>query len=87
MAEQLDLRVVLEANTVKDAGRVCDLLSEHGVRTVQQFSALKEERLREWGINDLNVYYRALLKAQSLTRELATSPHTLSTVKQRLLVS
>ena len=87
MAEQIEVRLVLETNYVEDAGRVCDLLSEHGVRTVEQFSALSEERLREWGIDDLDVYYRALPKAQSLTRELATSPHTLSTVKQQLLVS
>ena len=87
MAEQLDVRLVLETNYVEDAGRVCDLLSKHGVRTVQQFSALTEERLREWGIDDDNVYGYALPKARSLTRELATSPHTLSIVKQDLLVS
>ena len=88
MAEQLDLRLLLEANNyVEDAGRVCDLLSEHGVRTVEEFSALSEERLREWGINDWRVYQYALPAAQSLTRELATSPHTLSTLKQQLLVS
>ena len=87
MAEQLNVRLVLETNRVRDAGRVCDLLSKRGVRTVQQFSALTEKRLREWGINNLYVYYSALRDAQSLTRELATNPHTLSTVKQQLLVS
>ena len=87
MAEQLDVRLVLEANEVRDAGRVCDLLSQHDVSTVKQFSGLTEERLREWGIDDYDVKYRVLPKAQSLTRELATSPHTLSTVKQQLLVS
>ena len=88
MAEQLDLRLVLEANSVRNAGRVCDLLSKHGVRTVQQFSAMSTEgRLREWGIYDSDVYYLALPKAQSLTDELATRPHTLSTIKQQLLVS
>ena len=87
MAEQLDLRIVLEGYGVSDAGRVCDLLSEHGVRTVQQFTALTKERLREWGIDDWNVYGRVLPSAQSLTRQLATSPHTLSTLKQQLLVS
>ena len=87
MDEQLDLGLVLEGNGVRDAGRVCDLLSEHGVRTVEQFSALSEERLRQWRIDDDCVYDYALREAQSLTRELATSPHTLSTVKQRLLVS
>ena len=87
MAEQLNLGLVLEANGVRDAGRVRDLLSEHGVRTVQQFIALTEERLREWGINDSYVYYSALRDAQSLTHELATSPHSLSTVKQRLSVA
>ena len=84
MAKQLDLRLVLEASGVKDAGRVCDLLSKHGVRTVQQFSAKTKERLRDY---DSNVRVYALRDAQSLTRELATSPHTLSTLKQRLLVS
>ena len=87
MAEQLDLGLVLEANLVWNAGRVCDLLSDHGVRTVQQFSAMTEERLREWDIGYSEVYDYALPAAQSLTRELATSPLTLSTVKQQLLVS
>ena len=88
MAEQLDLRLVLEANYVTQyAGRVCDLLSEHGVRTVQQFSALTKERLLEWGIYDINVRVFALPDVQSLTHELATSLHTLSTLKQQLLVS
>ena len=87
MAEQLDMRLVLEANAVKDAGLVCDLLSEHGVRTVEQFSAVVKESLDEWGIDDLNVHCYALPDAQSFTRELATSPHHLSTVKQQFLVS
>ena len=87
MTEQLDVRLVLENNRVEDAGRVYDLLSERGVRTVQQFSALTGVRLREWGIYDSTVYSWALPDAQSLTRELATSPHTLPTVKQQLLVS
>ena len=87
MAEQLDLRVVLEANQVKYAGQVCDLLSALGVRTVEQFSAMTKERLREWGINDYHVYSWALDDAQSLTDEQVTSPHRLSTVKQQLLVS
>ena len=85
MAEQLDVRLVLETTDgVRDAGRICDLLSQHGVRTVKQFSAVTHERLHKWGIND---YYSALFKARSLTRELATIPHTLPTVKQQLLVS
>ena len=87
MGEQIDVRLVLETNYVRDVGRVCHLLSEHGVRTVQQFAALTEWRLLEWGINDYDVYGRALPKAQSLTRELATSPHRLPTLKQQLLVS
>ena len=87
MAEPIDVRLVLETNKVKDAGRVCDLLSEHDVRTVEQFSALSEERLRQWGINEWNVDRYALPAAQSLTHVLATSPHTLSTLKQQLLVS
>ena len=87
MDEQIDVRLFLETNHVWDAGWWCDLLSEHGVRTVEQFTDLTEERLREWGIDDDYVLYYALDHAQSLTRELATSPHTLSTVKQRLLVS
>ena len=87
MAEQLDLRVVLEANRVKDTGRVCDLLSARGVRTVEQFSAMTKEWLEEWGINDYHVYSWAHGDAQSLTDEQATSPHRLSTLKQQLLVS
>ena len=87
MAEQLDVRLVLETNYVEEAGRVCDLLSQLGVKTVQQFSTMTEKRLLEWGIDDYNVYHFARHEAQSLTRELATSPHTLPTVKQQLLVS
>ena len=87
MAEQIDVRLVLETNEVEDAGRVCDLLSKRGVRTIQQFSALTEERLLEWGIDDSDVYDEALEDAQSLTHKLASSPRTLSTVKQQLLVS
>ena len=48
---------------------------------------LSKERLLEWGIYDINVRVVALPDVQSLTHELATSPHTLSTVKQQLLVS
>ena len=87
MAEQLDLRLVLEASSVEDAGRVCDILSLYGVRTAQQFTALTKEWLRKRGIRDWNVHHHALPDAQSLTRELETSPHTLSTLKQQLLVS
>ena len=87
MAEQLDLGLLLEANGARNAVRACDLLSGHGVRTVQQFSTMTKERLREWGIDDYNVRNSALSDAQSLNRKLATSPHTLSTVKQQLLVS
>ena len=87
MAEQIELGLVLEANGARDATQCCDLLSEHGVRTVQQFSAQTREKLREWGIDEYHVLYRALPNAQSLTDELATSPHTLPTVKQQLLVS
>ena len=86
----MNVRLVLEANEVKDAGQVCDLLSEHGVRNIQQFSAMTKERLREWGINNSFVYHYALPAAQSLTHKLTTSPHTLdqlSTLKQQLLVS
>ena len=86
MAEQLDLGLLLEANGARNAVQACDLLSGHGVRTVQQFSTMTKERLREWGIDDY-VRNSALRDAQSLTRELTTSPHTLSTVKQQLLVS
>ena len=87
MAEPLDVRLVLEANRVEDAGRVCDLLSQIGVRTIEQFSAVTEERLLEWGIDDSDVHDYALLAAQALTQELVTSPQSLSTVKQQLLVS
>ena len=88
MAEQIDVRLVLDTTYgVTDAGRVCDLLSGHGVRTVEEFSALTGERLRQWDIYDPFVRNCALPAAQSLTHELTTSPHTLSTVKQQLLVS
>ena len=87
MAEQLDVRLVLEATYgVRNVGRVYDLLSEHGVRTVEQFSVLTSDRLLEWGIDDYYVRNYARPDAQTLTQELATSPQSLSTVKQQLLV-
>ena len=89
MAEQLDLKLVLEANEVKDAGGLCQQLYEHGVTALNQFATLSNERLRDWGIVDYddcgydNVCDRALPHAQELLRN---STHDLTTIKQQLLV-
>ena len=93
MAEQLDVKLVLETNGLENAGRLCELLSKHGVGNVYQFSTLTEERLsglaRESGMDDYMYFFvrsQALPKAQKLTQELVTSPQNLAIVKQQLLV-
>ena len=86
-AEQIDVKLFLESNGVEDYGRLCDLLSKHGIGTVEQFSALAGERLLEWGIRDYRVHIYALPRAQTLTQALVSSPQNLFTVKQQLLVS
>lgn len=90
MDEHLDVKLVLETNDVRDVERWCELLSRHGVGTVQQLSAWTGNRLiecaREWGIDDYYVRYYALPKAQKLTQELVTSPQNLATIRQELLV-
>ena len=85
-ADQLDLKLLLEANEVKDPGRVCQQLREHGVTTFSQFAALSEETLLVWGIADGYydyVCYYALSHAQKLLRN---SPLDLAAIRQQLLV-
>ena len=82
MAGHLDLKLVLEANSVRDVARWSQKLGRHGISTLGQLAALSEERLREWGIEDYGVCYRALRNAQ----ELVASPQDLATMKQELLV-
>ena len=84
MADQLDLKLVLEANVVKDAGQICQQLYEHGgVRTLEQFASLRKETLREWGIDDYYVCDSALCHAQEL---MTISAQDLPSIKQNLLV-
>ena len=82
MAGQLAVKLVLEANVVKDAGRWCQILSRHKVETIEQFAALTYSRLDEWGIYDSVVGYEALRHAQ----RLMTSPQDVGTIKHQLLV-
>ena len=83
MTDQLELKLVLEANDVRDIGRLCQQLSEHGVSTLGQFTELSEERLAEWGIRD----YRAVRNcALRHARKLRDSTKDLATIKQQLLV-
>ena len=85
-ADQLDLKLLLEANNVEDAGRQCQQLYEHGVTTLSQFAALSAETLVEWDIayhTYNNVCYLALPHAQELLRN---SPSDLAAIKQQLLV-
>ena len=85
-ADHLDLKLFLEANRVEDAGRRCQQLNEHGVTTLNEFAALNNKRLFEWGIADHERDYvctSALPRAQEL---LQNSPRDLAVVKQQLLV-
>ena len=84
MADQLDLKLVLEANGVADAGQVCQQLSEHGVTTLQHFATLSKESLLEWAIYDRYAYVRD--HALPHARKLLASREDLFTIKQQLLV-
>ena len=83
--DQVDFKLFLEGNGVKDPGRVCQRLSEHGVTaTISQFAELSRETLVEWGIASNNpVCTRALPHAQRL---LVDSSHNLAAIRQQLLV-
>lgn len=84
MADQLELKLVLEANDMRDIGRLCQQLSEHGVSTLGQFTELSEERLAEWGIRDYRAVRNCALRhARKLSRN---STQDLATIKQQLLV-
>ena len=82
MAGQLpvDLKLLLEAY---DVGQQYQKLSKHGVTTIDQFAVLSAKRLHDLGINDFNVRFRALPKAQ----KLVNSVWQRDSIKQDLLVS
>ena len=85
--DHVDLKLLLEANAVEDAGRVCQQLHEHGVTTLTRFAELSEGTLREWGIVTYDFFdrvsYYALPYAQQL---LEDSSHNLAAIRQQLLV-
>ena len=83
--DQLDLKLLLEANRVEDPKRVFQLLYEHGVTTLTEFAELSVETLtlREWDINDYHVFNWALPHAQRL---LVDSSPDLAAIRQQLLV-
>ena len=80
---QLDLKLLLEANGVKDAGRVCQKLYEHGVTTLTEFAELSVATLKEWVITEYSVCTTARRHAQAL---LVDNSHDLSAIRQQLLV-
>ena len=82
MAGQLpvDLKLLLEAY---DVGQQYQKLSKHGVTTIDQFAVLSAKRLHDLGINDFNVRFRALPKAQTLVNSVWQR----DAIKQDLLVS
>ena len=82
MAGQLpvDLKLLLEAY---DVGQQYHKLSKQGVTTIDQFAALSAKRLHDLGINDFNVRFRALPKAQTLVNSVWQR----DAIKQDLLVS
>ena len=86
--DQLDLLKLLLEGTdrVKDPGWRCQKLYEHGVTTLDQFAALSEGTLVNWGIAnyyDDDVCISALSYAQELLRY---GSHDLAAIKQQLLV-
>ena len=84
--DQLNLKLLLEANAVEDPGRVCQQLYEHGVTTLTQFAELNVETLVEWGIaydKYEDMCYGALPDAQALLRD---SSHDFAAIRQQLLV-
>ena len=83
--DQVDLKLLLEANNVEDAGRACQQLHEHGVTTLTRFAELSVGTLREWGIaySYSDNVCDALRHAQRLLRD---SSHDLAAIRQQLLV-
>ena len=82
--DQVDFKLFLEGNGVKDPGRACQQLHEHGVTTLTQFAELSVETLREWDINDYYcVVNLALPHAKQLLRD---SSHDLVAIKQQQLL-
>ena len=80
--DQVDLKLLLEANAVEDAGRACQQLHEHGVTTLTRFAELSWQTLYKWNI-DSRVSGQALSHAQRLLRY---SSHDLAAIRQQLLV-
>ena len=81
--DQVDFKLFLEANAVRDPGRACQQLYEHGVTTLTRFAELSEGTLRKWDIDDPFVWILALPHAQRLLRD---SSHDLAAIRQQLLV-
>ena len=86
-ADQLDLlKLLLEANDVRDPEWACQKLHEHGVTTITEFAELSADTLYKWDIAsdeyDL-VGISALPHARTL---LVDSPNDLAAIRQELLV-
>ena len=75
MAVKLDISVLLEAVGAED---YTEELANNGVVTIEQFAALTEERLEEWGIY---IIHGAIGKAKALLSSRD------DVVQQELLVS
>ena len=81
--DQVDFKLFLEANAVRDPGRVCQQLHDHGVTTLTRFAELSWHTLYKWHIIDYHVYNRLISHAQALLRD---SSHDLAVIRQQLLV-
>ena len=80
--EELDLlKLLLEANNVRNPGWVCQQLHHHGVTTLTRFAELSMGMLYKWGMYD--VYDNALSHAQRL---LVDSSQDFAAIRQQLLV-
>ena len=81
---QVDFKLFLEVNGVRDPGLVYQQLHEHGVTTLTKFAKLSVETLEKWGITD---YYGHVFSALSDARVLLVdSSHDLAAIRQQLLV-
>ena len=83
--DQVDFMLFLESDGVKDRGRVCQKLHEHGVTTLSKVAELSEGTLREWGITDYHMYMYGSLSRHA-RRLLRDSSHDLAAIRQQLLV-
>ena len=85
--DQLDLKLFLEADDVRDPVLVYQQLYEHGVTTITEFAELSVETLLEWNIAN-SEYDTVCLYALPHARRLLVDScsHDLAAIRQELMV-